>query len=50
MVEYADRVVQMLDGRVERVISAQDDLSCLADPAACRLISPEDLGYGENDG
>jgi putative ABC transport system ATP-binding protein len=45
MVEYADRVVHMLDGRVERVISPRDDLSCLADPAECRPISTDVLGF-----
>jgi len=47
MVEYADRVIQMLDGRVERVVSPQDDLACLADPAECRLIPADVLGFGE---
>jgi hypothetical protein len=46
MVEYADRVIQMLDGRVERVVSPQDDLACLADPAECRLIPADVLGFG----
>jgi putative ABC transport system ATP-binding protein len=45
MVEYADRVVHMLDGRVERIISPSEDLSCLADPAECRFIPPETLGF-----
>jgi ABC-type glutathione transport system ATPase component len=47
MVEYADRVIQMLDGRVERVLSSQEDLSCLANPAECRLIPADVLGYDE---
>jgi putative ABC transport system ATP-binding protein len=47
MVEYADRVIQMLDGRVERVVSPQDDLACLADPTECRLIPADVLGFGE---
>jgi putative ABC transport system ATP-binding protein len=47
MVEYADRVIQMLDGRVERVVSPQDDLACLTDPAECRLIPADVLGFGE---
>jgi len=46
MVEYADRVIQMLDGRVERVVSPQDDLACLADPAECRLIPADVMGFG----
>jgi len=47
MVEYADRVIQMLDGRVERIVSPQEDLACLADPAECRMITPDVLGYQE---
>ena len=47
MVEYADRVIQMLDGRVERLLSPDDDLACLADPAECRLIPSDTLGYSE---
>jgi putative ABC transport system ATP-binding protein len=45
MVAYADRVVQMLDGRVERILSSREDLSCLADPAECRMIPSDTLGY-----
>jgi putative ABC transport system ATP-binding protein len=45
MVEYADRVIQMLDGRVERTLSSRDDLSCLADPAECRMIPTDVLGF-----
>lgn len=45
MVEYADRVIQMLDGHVERIISPRDDLACLADPAECRMVSTEVLGF-----
>jgi putative ABC transport system ATP-binding protein len=47
MVEYADRVIQMLDGRVERILSAKDDLACLANPAVCRMIPTDVLGYVE---
>ena len=47
MVEYADRVVHMPDGRVQRIISPNEDLSCLADPAECRIIPPDMLGYGQ---
>jgi putative ABC transport system ATP-binding protein len=48
MVEYTDRIVHLLDGRLERIITPKDDLTCLADPAACQLI-PEDVvgGGGE---
>jgi len=49
MVQYADRVIQMLDGRVERVISPEDDLSCLADPSECRTIGGDVLGFTEAD-
>ncbi len=45
MVKYADRVIQMLDGQVERIISPQDDLDCLADPAECRMIPAGVLGF-----
>jgi putative ABC transport system ATP-binding protein len=45
MVEYADQVVHMLDGRVERIVSPKDDLSCLADPAECRMIATDVLGF-----
>jgi putative ABC transport system ATP-binding protein len=47
LVEFTDRVIQMLDGRVERVLSAKDDLACLADPASCRMIPTGVLGYEE---
>ena len=50
MVRYADRVIQMLDGRVERVIGSQDDLSCLADPAECRMIPTDVLGFDSTGG
>jgi len=46
MVEYADRVIQMLDGHVDQILSTQEDLSCLANPAECRMIPSEALGYG----
>jgi hypothetical protein len=44
MVRYADRIIQMLDGHVERVVKPDDDLTCLADPDACRLIPMDVLG------
>jgi putative ABC transport system ATP-binding protein len=44
MVEYADRIVQLVDGHVERIVSPQDDLSCLANPAECTMIDSDDLG------
>ena len=48
MVDYADRVVHMLDGQVERIVSPTDDLDCLADPAECRLISTDVLGFEQD--
>ena len=47
MVEFADRIIHMLDGRVERTITPQDDLACLADPAACTVIPMDTLGFEE---
>jgi putative ABC transport system ATP-binding protein len=47
MVKYADRIVQMLDGRIERIVSPDDDLSCLADPDACRMVPMDALGFEE---
>jgi putative ABC transport system ATP-binding protein len=47
MVEFADRIIHMLDGRVERIITPQDDLACLADPGECRLIPDDVLGFGQ---
>jgi putative ABC transport system ATP-binding protein len=44
MVEYTDRIVHLLDGRLERIVSPDDDLSCLADPASCQMISDDVLG------
>ena len=46
MVEYTDRIVHLLDGRLERIVTPDDDLSCLADPASCQLI-PDDVLAGE---
>jgi putative ABC transport system ATP-binding protein len=48
MVEFADRIIHMLDGRVERIITPQDDLACLADPGECRLIPDDVLGFGQS--
>lgn len=45
MVEFADRIIHMLDGRVERIITPQDDLSCLANPAECRMVPMDVLGF-----
>lgn len=47
MVTHADRVIQMLDGRVAQEVSPHDDLSCLADPAVCDMIPTGVLELGE---
>ncbi|MBS3783252.1 MAG: hypothetical protein KGY78_02280 [Anaerolineae bacterium] len=44
--QYTDRIVHLLDGRLERIVTPDDDLSCLADPASCQLI-PDDVLAGE---
>jgi putative ABC transport system ATP-binding protein len=44
MVEYTDRIVHLLDGRLERIVTPDDDLSCLADPASCQMIGDDLLG------
>jgi putative ABC transport system ATP-binding protein len=44
MVEYTDRIVHLLDGRLEQIVTPDDDLTCLADPAACQLIAEDVLG------
>ncbi|MGD2103758.1 MAG: ABC transporter ATP-binding protein [Anaerolineae bacterium] len=43
MVEYTDRIIHLLDGRLERIITPDDDLSCLADPASCQMITDDVL-------
>ncbi len=43
MVEYTDRIVHLLDGRLERIVSPDDDLSCLADPGSCQMLTDEVL-------
>ena len=48
MVEFADRIIHMLDGGVERIITPQDDLSCLADPGVCTMIPADTLGFEES--
>jgi putative ABC transport system ATP-binding protein len=47
MVEFTDRIVHLLDGRLERIVSPEDDLSCLADPASCQLITEDVLTGGD---
>jgi putative ABC transport system ATP-binding protein len=44
MVEYADRIIQMMDGHLERIVMPGEDLACLADPAACVIIPTDVLG------
>ena len=47
LVQYTDRVIQLLDGHVERMISPEEDLACLADPAECAMIPTDMLGFEE---
>jgi putative ABC transport system ATP-binding protein len=47
MVEYTDRIVHLLDGRLEQIVTPDDDLSCLADPASCQMIKEDVLGGGD---
>jgi putative ABC transport system ATP-binding protein len=49
LVEYVDWVIQLVDGHMENVVTAQDDLACLADPADCRVIPMEALGFKERN-
>jgi putative ABC transport system ATP-binding protein len=49
MVEFTDRIVHLLDGRLERIVTPDDDLSCLADPASCQPISEEVLVSGDDE-
>ena len=46
MVKYVDRVIQMLDGRVARILDGRADISCLADPADCRPVPLDVLDSG----
>jgi putative ABC transport system ATP-binding protein len=47
LVEYVDWVVQLVDGHMENVVTAQDDLACLADPSDCQVIPMHALGFDE---
>ena len=49
LVEYVDRVIQMLDGHIERILDAREDLSCLANPERCGRIPMGALGFGGDD-
>ncbi|NLX36526.1 MAG: ABC transporter ATP-binding protein [Chloroflexi bacterium] len=49
MVEYCDRVIQMVDGRLERVLSTREDITCLVNPALCERIPLAVLGYEEDE-
>jgi putative ABC transport system ATP-binding protein len=44
MIEFADRVVQLVDGRIERSLSARDDIMCLSNPALCKPVPLDALG------
>jgi putative ABC transport system ATP-binding protein len=44
MVEYADRIIQLMDGHLERIVMPGEDLACLADPSACVMIDSDVLG------
>ena len=48
MVEYVDRVIQMVDGRVERILEDKMDIGCLINPGRpeCQAVPPEALGFG----
>ena len=48
MVEYADRIIQLMDGHLERIVMPGEDLACLADPAACVMIDSDVLGIAED--
>ncbi len=43
MVPFADKVIQMLDGQVARVLSAKDDLHCIQNPEECLALSSSQL-------
>jgi putative ABC transport system ATP-binding protein len=49
MIEYADRVIQMLDGHIAQILDQECDIACLADPANCSRIRPETLGITEEE-
>ena len=49
MVDYTDRIIHLLDGRLERIVTPDDDLTCLADPAACQLITEDALSSGGSE-
>ena len=44
LVEYTDRIIQLVDGRLARSIGPKDDLTCLANPAECTMIPAEVMG------
>lgn len=45
MVEYADRVIQMVDGRIQRILEDKRDIVCLSNPALCQSIPMAVLGF-----
>jgi len=50
MVEYCDRVIQMVDGRLNRVLSTREDITCLVNPALCERIPMDVLGFEPTPG
>jgi len=48
MVEYCDRVIQMMDGRLARVLSTREDITCLVNPALCERIPMDVLGFQDH--
>lgn len=45
MVEYCDRVIQMVDGQLAQVLSTREDITCLVNPALCERIPMDVLGF-----
>jgi putative ABC transport system ATP-binding protein len=45
MVQYTDRIMQMLDGRLARIVGPEEDLACLADPDGCQMLPTDLLGF-----
>jgi putative ABC transport system ATP-binding protein len=46
MVPFADRVIQMIDGEVVRILTAKDDLHCIQNPEECIALSGAELRLG----
>ncbi len=47
LVQYVDKVIQMLDGQVARIIDNRQDIDCLAEPCKpeCQPVPLEVLGF-----